>query len=482
MITVELRFLANRYHGTGWGRHVNEGVAEWPPSPYRLIRALYDVWKRKAPHLADTDVELLFRKLASDLPVFYGAEKVVPAHTRSYLNSNTLDPTDKSLIFDAFVSLAPGQPCWIQWNVELDKRLKELFAELLGGLNYLGRSESWVEAGVVDGPGSDHPTCWPSQRSTGTGSLVYLACPIHPHSYHGKQGWLDALGYSTTELYQEKLSGPPAMLSAPYVVREGVLTNWLPSLSNEIDSRISGAVLELTGRVLPRITEAVRVAERIRGRIMRHFEARFGTGAKEHISSLIHGKGEDGFPLKDHSHLFILPQANPTGFIDRIFVYARDRTGKPTLFNHDELAAIINIDYLHWMSGARAGKQHPVRVTTAWTGSHDDPAFRPKSKRVRSSTPFVTIRHWRKGRGTMNDFLKDEVRRECRNHGIIPEVTEITCVQKLGLYLPQQFRRAREGEASRPGFAFEIEFAEAVSVPFSLGYASHFGLGQFTAV
>ena len=49
MLLIELAFPAGRYHATPWGRHVNEGVCEWPPSPYRLVRALYDAWKRKRP-------------------------------------------------------------------------------------------------------------------------------------------------------------------------------------------------------------------------------------------------------------------------------------------------------------------------------------------------------------------------------------------------------------------------------------------------
>ena len=55
MTTIRLTFPAARYHATPWGRHVNEGVPEWPPSPYRLLRALYDVWQRKCFHLPASD-------------------------------------------------------------------------------------------------------------------------------------------------------------------------------------------------------------------------------------------------------------------------------------------------------------------------------------------------------------------------------------------------------------------------------------------
>src|SRR5215212_1026723 len=40
MLTIKLRFAAGGFHATPWGRHVNEGAVEWPPSPWRIIRAL----------------------------------------------------------------------------------------------------------------------------------------------------------------------------------------------------------------------------------------------------------------------------------------------------------------------------------------------------------------------------------------------------------------------------------------------------------
>ena len=51
-VIIELTFPGGRYHATPWGRHVNEGVAEWPPSPWRLLRALVAVWKRTCPEPA----------------------------------------------------------------------------------------------------------------------------------------------------------------------------------------------------------------------------------------------------------------------------------------------------------------------------------------------------------------------------------------------------------------------------------------------
>ena len=101
MLVVQLRFPAGRYHATPWGRNVNEGVVEWPPSPYRLARALIDVCRRRRP---DWNDHRLFAVLGSlEKPMGFRLPPAAASHTRSYLNSNKKDVTAKQKIFDAFV-------------------------------------------------------------------------------------------------------------------------------------------------------------------------------------------------------------------------------------------------------------------------------------------------------------------------------------------------------------------------------------------
>ena len=104
-----------------------------------------------------------------------------------------------------------------------------------------------------------------------------------------------------------------------------------------------------------------------------------------------------------------------------------------------------------------------------------------RSKRVVSATPFVAGRHWRKGRGSLEDFLKEEIRRECRNHGL-RDPDSVKLAPSPWLFEWIEFRRNRKDDPPQPGYGFELEFAEPVCVPFSLGYGCHFGLGQFSAV
>ena len=49
--TLAIRFPLGRYHANPWDRSVNEGAAEWPPSPWRILRALVATWHTRWPGL-----------------------------------------------------------------------------------------------------------------------------------------------------------------------------------------------------------------------------------------------------------------------------------------------------------------------------------------------------------------------------------------------------------------------------------------------
>src|SRR5947208_12977915 len=100
MTVLELRFPAGRYHATPWGRHVNEGAVEWPPSPWRILRALIAVWHRKlAKEIPESSVRSLIERL-TELPVFH-LPKASLGHTRYFMPQRHPLGADKTKVFDA---------------------------------------------------------------------------------------------------------------------------------------------------------------------------------------------------------------------------------------------------------------------------------------------------------------------------------------------------------------------------------------------
>ena len=100
MVNLVFRFPGGRYHATPWGNHVNEGLVEWPPSPWRIVRALLATgfsklgWREPPP-----EARSLVDALASALPE-YRLPDAVAGHTRHFMPTNSKKPEDKAKIFE----------------------------------------------------------------------------------------------------------------------------------------------------------------------------------------------------------------------------------------------------------------------------------------------------------------------------------------------------------------------------------------------
>src|SRR5437763_1263595 len=160
MLAIELRFPAGRYHATPWGRHHNEGVAEWPPSPWRLLRALVAVWKRTRADLPADAVRRLLAPL-TELPLFTLPAATV-AHTRHYVPWEKKGPRDRTLVHDTFVAVRREDAVAVCWpDAELPGDQLAVLAELLANLTHLGRRESWCAARLAEH--APPPNCRPHE-------------------------------------------------------------------------------------------------------------------------------------------------------------------------------------------------------------------------------------------------------------------------------------------------------------------------------
>lgn len=467
MTTIRLTFPTARYHATPWGRHVNEGVPEWPPSPYRLLRALYDVWRRKCTDLPERDVRDALEALAAQAPEFH-LPAVTESHTRSYLNANSKDPTDKNLVFDPFVVLERTNECFLHWpDVDLSPAALKTLNQLLSNLNFLGRSESWVDAGVWQGQLSGL-TWRPTYAAALNGDVVVVGCAAAAPEYRGKQTWLDALTYSTFDMQKQRASAPPLLCEVHYTRPEGatVTSPSRPIVRTSVPAQ--AVLLGLDSTVLPLATATIEVAEQVRVRLMGAHKRVMNDESL--VSPLFSGKTPDGTKRLDHGHIYILPLSNAKSRIDRILLIS---PAQP--FSRQELDAIRGVRRL-WQRDNRPD----VRCVVTWQGSVE--GRRERCSIVESTTPFVPPRHWRKPRD-LEQFLVDEIRRECRNHSLPTEPVKIERLDGIpGSYFEiVEYRRNRKEDSVRSGYSFRLTFSEPVSAPFSLGYGAHFGLGQFGA-
>ena len=81
---VALRFVTGKYHANGWDHALNEGISEWPPSPWRLLRALISVWHTRCDDIPEEMIDDLLTGLATEPPE-YLLPAARPSQTRHYM-------------------------------------------------------------------------------------------------------------------------------------------------------------------------------------------------------------------------------------------------------------------------------------------------------------------------------------------------------------------------------------------------------------
>lgn len=491
MLTIEMTFPTGRFHATPWGRHVNEGAPEWPPSPYRLIRAIYDAWKRKRPEWPEERVEPLLRAIASSSPRF----RLPPAsvsHTRSFLSENTMLVTDRKLVFDGFVVLSPQSSVLIGWpEVRLESGAAADLDELLRLINFFGRSESWVKARVLSGIAEVEWNCFPASEAPERQAfeITRVACAIPADAYaarpyedetisgkgkHRKQEmtilpWMQALAWSTSHLLESLRSDPPAFQSLPYVRPARCFENTPVRALATRERQINAVLYALESKVLPQAITTLEVAERVRTKLM-GIHKRI-VGDEKLVSPKFSGKDAAGNPQTGHRHTYILPfDKDRDGRLDHLLVYCSEA------FDQSEIAALDKMNSL-WQPDGRPD----IHCLPLVLGQMKD--IFEECTCVISATPFVPPRHYRKGRGEFGEWLIEQIRLECNYHNL-PPPSQVRILPELLLaggrhFRWLEFRRNRKGDNPQIGYGFEMEFSQPVTAPFAVGYGCHFGLGLF---
>lgn len=528
MPTMVLRFPGGRYHATPGGHHVNEGLVEWPPSPWRLIRAILasgyatQHWTELPP-----PARRLVEALSEVLPE-YRLPSAALGHSRHYMPTAKLKNgrEETTLVLDTFADVGRGS-LWVRWSTRLDDEAQALFDRLVSSLGYLGRSESWVLGESVP----DHLELPPDGRAFPhvEGAIpgrafeqVVLSAPEPPETYarwrrdevaastrelaipSGKKptqtqkkkldaiedlypaDLLECLQCDTAWWKKRRWSRAPGARSVVYWRDAHSLRVGPPAAPHGIEGpRVEVMLLALTTSsgsmsALPSITRTVPQAELLH----RALVSRLGRGG-EACPELV-GRDDAGQPLKGHLHTHVLPvDLDGDGRLDHTVLFAPMGLGARaqwavrglkrtfTKGGVGELQVAVagagaSCDLRAmgdaWSRGVE-GLLGPTTGSTSWT----------------SETPFVPPRHLKKkGRSS----LEGQVEAELAARGFPSARVELIDSSADALALRHFVRRRQRGPQPPldAGFALRLSFEVPVVGPICIGYGSHFGLGRFRAL
>jgi CRISPR-associated protein Csb2 len=483
MLTIGIEFITGRYHANPWGRNVNESEIEWPPSPYRIIRALYDVCKRKMPELDEPVISGMIERLSSELPVF----ELPDAKTFTYgvyLSENSKDSSKKQLVFDSFVSVSPKCLVKVRWeSLAMDETDKEYLREILKRVGYLGRSESLVRMTLLDQTTFSENSYPADRNSIGHEDMetVTVAVPVSKKDYEsrGRTDWINALmdnitindgkRHSSRASRGRGFTNPPALKFSKYKRRKDCFNPDRKINQADFRSDINAILFALDSTVLPMLEDTVLISDRIHRKLVGIYSKKYGASS---ISERFTGKDKDGNPLKGHRHIYIIPlDIDNDQRLDHILIKMKES------FTLEELGVLSHLNSL-WQAGGKPD----IKILPVEMGNTGQLSGFQNSRLFRSETPFIPPRHYRRGRGDHTEWLAGELKREATNHGL-PEpvnVKVMDMLKKRGRSIRWlDFKRSRKYVPESSGYGFEIEFSEPVKGVFTLGYGSHYGLGLF---
>lgn len=467
MVGLALRFDLGRYHANPWGAHVNEAAVEWPPSPWRLVRALYAVGRTNVT-LAESQRSLdrALTAIVDGPPPVFQLPPAVPGHTRHYIpkaSYSLAKPGETAKIIDAFVAVHPNDEVRVWWEAELEGHASRALAAAVEQLPYLGRSESVCSAKMIEGPPpTDGQLTVPLTDAAGDPDdfeLVDLLCP-------SAEGSLESIAVSVTKLRASRSIAPPGTTPITYAVPRAEPST--PRKLRAATERPTLALVRLHGGDRPGIEEAVAVGQALRSGL----QSRFGNATDGGASATFSGRGGDS-PRRDqhrHAHYLTVPDRHGRR-ADRVMIWAPEGLGPK------EVAALATLSYIKlWQVEGRLQCTLAALTEPAAAGI----SITEKAHEWRSFTPFGLVRHPKKRGGRIVDSPEDQVLRELGCRGF-PAPARVDLIP--GSW--HRFRSSKSGSSRLERarlYGIKVRFDEEVRGPIALGALSHYGLGLMMPV
>lgn len=514
-VLIEQTFPLGRFHATRWNQSpFEDNVGEWPPSPWRLLRALAARWFQYQRETGDEDIKLrdeLLRALAGELPSFrlpvqtwrgrdirqYQPTALEVQYKYKTNQTKALDysfrQVSTTLAIDTYRAVPrKASLYWIWRSCALSAEASKLLNHLVLRVHYFGRVETWTTMRLVTLKNIE-PNCELRANMSSDSTPVLAHCPDQTLDIDLMLASTDdkrLLGRRTppgTKWFHAEVPACPKPPVSPPVSRR--------------QPRIQVVRYALDSTVLPLVTETLPVAEAARRTLMGIYGWLTAKDGVRGLSSVLSGKDADNQPLADHRHAHYLPtDEDGDGRLDHLTIFATSG------FGPNERRALDRLRELR--TDREEAAEYPLRLLLVGMGaSHEyHPGPLRESNIWIPATPYLATRYAKtRGRdridiGSAEDravFLVENLRTqvaavrpdlvdEAATMIIEPEWDENHAFKIAQRWRTIQFKRYRRKASDDGGRrlagAFRLTFRHPVRGPIALGFSSHFGMGLFMPV
>jgi CRISPR-associated protein Csb2 len=469
MLHLKIHFHTNQYQACAWGNHHSEGVIDWPPAPWRLLRAIVaGAYNVNLLEKYQPTLRALLHKLASVLPSYTLPPTTYIQHRspRPQVNIKTAKVGPGKTLYSAGLLMSSTQnEIYVHWTVTLSETEELVLSLCLSGLTYFGRKESAATFSLVET--APEPNAEPSAQGT---RIVAIAAP----ELDSDALW-QALTLSAHENYGVNRSAIfPGIRQTTYHIYQ---TRHQLSQPAE-QKRTQNVILSVSS--VPRLPFhlSLKLTHRLHQALTSRCPAPVFTGQ------------EMGEPSKSHEHTVFQCIPDRTGrYVEQISLYSHAG------YSPEALAAIANCSFL-------PGVVRGCDITLDFTdlgikGGQFDEWI--------SSTPFFLSRFPAVRRGKPR-MLSECYRKDGPEHQVLQYLQYLPWLnlegtptyqeheEGLALFLDDSFTvvascqpfprfwkwesDCRQGKkVGRMGYQVRLKFATAISGPIILGYAAHYGLG-----
>jgi CRISPR-associated protein Csb2 len=507
-------FPLGRFHATPWrASPFDDPYGEWPPSPWRLVRAVaarWHQWRREVgDQAAEQGLDTLVHALCTSTFSFW-----LPANARRGTALRFYQPTDwgwwpaaaksagarsyrQTLVRDNYWAIPPNaELLWFLDGPDWSSDLFEALDRCLERITYLGRAESFTEITRLQVPPDLESNVTLHDAMLDQDAVPVLApkpdatlADIHRTTDDARlltvppgARWRYALRPPQPPARHEPR--PPSTDSAhlvQFAIGSAVAPE--PRVVCHLTGRFRGSLLrqaaqarlDAPGLKAPSSTGWQRLPEAVRCEL-----------------ALLAGKDVGGQALKGHQHL-------------RLAVWFEGgRPARLLAWRHPEPFTDWEMEALHraadrdltWQSPGRGGAPAwTVRLVPMDGAVTPPPGFDGRLARVwESVTPYVPPRHRVRshGRARSGEDVPSQVTRELLQLGVLTG-EELPTVEFQGgaeeearrwtaVRLPPSARRGQRFTGDKLGFLVRLTFPRPVPGPLTIGQSSHYGLGLFQPI
>jgi len=499
-LTLRQSFPLGRFHATFWKANAfDEKVAgEWPPSPWRLTRAVIARWYQWRRETTGTwpedELDRLVRGLCNSEYRFY-----LPGQARQSVILRQYHPVEfgwnpaskkvagvksygTSLVQDNAWCIPPDEDLF--WFIEGDGwtfELAHVLDQCVQRIVYFGRAETLTSLSRID----DAPVS-ANVKLSETKVSSNLAPVLAPRP--------DATRADVERVTQDELAARNIPQGARLLYAEIPARPPARELPRRTPKRSDRHLIQfaLGWAVPPEPRATVRLTARFRAAVLRNLIRLRTNGAsgrwsdapadiREAIAEMT-GKDSRGEALRGprrHAEFLLWWDGDaPT----RLLVWRGARA-----FDEDEQEAILRAaaQELSWAAAGPDAESWKIKLIPLDNAVAPPPGFNGIPAKVwYSLTPYVPPRHHlRRGNPRPAESIESQVRRELELRCVIEAaaltVEEIKHPTWVAVHVPRRDAAARPFIGDRRGYWLRLHFDRLVTGPIRLGHSSSFGLGLF---